>query len=610
MAKPDYAHKQTDKQLAELEQRIAKLYKEAADELTETVKAYFEQFEKRDAAMKEKLDAGKITEQQYKQWRLAQMGRGKRFTALRDKVAERYTDANATAVAYVNDATPGIYTLNRNYAAYKIEQVSDSSDFALWDEQTVKRLIVEQPDLMPYYPPKRALQRGIDLKYGKQQITASVTSSILQGKGIGKIADDLQSRMRDMSRASAIRTARTAVTGAQNAGRLDTYRAAQDMGIKLKKRWLATLDNRTRHAHAMLDGQTVDVDKPFKVDGYELMYPGDSSAPGYLVYNCRCTQIAEVDGEDTSSGGRRAIDPETGKSVLVGDMTYAEWAGWKKEEKAQENIDLRGRKSIWSAWDDYRKRFVGHGVEVKSQDIENNTLLDTVKISKLDKNVSAGIVDAIDDLGKRYYSPLTKLTVMDKTDSLLSHAFAVVNHQWGLGSAEMRINPLKVTDSGRKHIFDLSKKGYCVKFASGDEIKYVITHEYGHSLLNIGEKLPGKAQNFALVDFTAVKKARKEIEPIWDEYCNKVQAAKDNYDKIRKPIETKMIFGTGEVTDADREAIATAKKKYDSIKISDYSLTNADEFVAECFADAEVGTNPSEYSLAVSNIIKKYFGKA
>lgn len=332
MPKPDYAHKLTDAQLAKLEQRIAKLYKEAADELTDTVKAYFEQFEKRDAAMKEKLDAGEITEQQYKQWRLAQMGRGKRFEALRDKVAERYTDANATAVAYVNDATPGIYSLNRNYAAYKIEQVSSKADFTLWDEQTVKRLIVEQPDLMPYYPPKRALKRGIDLKYGKQQITASVTSSILQGKGIGKIADDLQSRMQDMSRASAIRTARTAITAAQNAGRLDTYRAAQDMGIKLKKQWLATLDNRTRHAHAMLDGQTVDIDKPFKVDGYEIMYPGDSSAPGYLVYNCRCTQVSVLDDVDTSGGMRRARDPETGESVLVKDMTYAEWAGWKKEE--------------------------------------------------------------------------------------------------------------------------------------------------------------------------------------------------------------------------------------------------------------------------------------
>ena len=331
MARPDYAHKLTDKQLAELEQRIAQIYEQAAAELSETVETYFKQFTKRDAAMLEKLEKGEITEQQYKQWRLAQIGRGERFKALRDKVANRYTNANETAVAYVNDATPGIYSLNRNYAAYKIEQVSDKADFTLWDEQTVKRLIVEQPDLMPYYPPKRALQRGIDLKYGKQQITASVTSSILQGKSIPKIANDLQRRMQDMNRTSAIRTARTAVTGAQNAGRLDTYRAAQDMGIKLQKRWLATLDGRTRHAHAMLDGQTVDIDKPFKVDGYEIMYPGDSSAPGYLVYNCRCTQIAELDGEDTSGGGRRAIDPKTGESVLVKDMTYSEWAGWKDE---------------------------------------------------------------------------------------------------------------------------------------------------------------------------------------------------------------------------------------------------------------------------------------
>ena len=335
MKKPDYAHKLTDEQLAELERRIAKIYEQAAGELAETVKTYFEKFEKRDAAMQEKMKNGEITEQQYKQWRLAQMGRGERFKALRDQVATRYTDANATAVSYVNDATPGIYSLNRNYAAYKIEQVSQSADFTLWDEQTVKRLIVEQPDLMPYYPPKRALQRGIDLKYGKQQITASVTSSILQGKSIPKIANNLQQRMQDMNRTSAIRTARTAVTGAQNAGRLDTYRAARDMGIKMKKRWLATLDGRTRHAHAMLDGQTVNVDKPFKVDGYEIMYPGDTSAPGYLVYNCRCTQIAEVDGEDTSSGGRRAIDPETGESVLVEDMTYAEWVGWKKQNQPQ-----------------------------------------------------------------------------------------------------------------------------------------------------------------------------------------------------------------------------------------------------------------------------------
>ena len=150
MPKPDYAHKWTDKQLAALEKRIAAEFKQAAEELTDTVNAYFAAFVKRDAEMAAKAEAGEITEQAYKQWRLAQIGRGKRFEALRDKVAERYTNAHEVAIAYVNDATPGIYTLNRNYAAYTIEQISNKADFTLWDEQTVRRLIEEQPGLKPY----------------------------------------------------------------------------------------------------------------------------------------------------------------------------------------------------------------------------------------------------------------------------------------------------------------------------------------------------------------------------------------------------------------------------------------------------------------------------
>lgn len=337
MANSDLGHKLTDKELAKLERRIAKLYREAGKELQATIDAYFEQFKKRDEEMKALIgtvqNGKKWTEADYKQWRLNQIGRGERYQAMRDKVAHRMTDANAVAVAYTNDATPGIYSLNRNYSAYTIEQVAGNVGFDLWDEQTVKRLMVEQPDLMPYYPPKRALKRGIDLAYGKKQITASVTSSILQGKSIKHMADDLQKRITTMSRDSAIRTARTAVTGAQNAGRMDSYAAAEKMGIKLRREWVATLDARTRHAHAMLDGQQADIDKPFKVDGYEIMFPGDTSAPGYLVYNCRCTTTAVVDGVDTSSAQRRARNASTGQTEVISNMSYAEWAGWKKDTK-------------------------------------------------------------------------------------------------------------------------------------------------------------------------------------------------------------------------------------------------------------------------------------
>lgn len=375
MAQPDEAHVWTDEELSKLERRIRAEYKKALKELQGTIDDYFAKLKKRDEEMKALLDAGEITENHYKQWRLAQIGRGERFEALRDKIAERMTRANETAVAYVNDATPGIYSLNRNYAAYTIEQVAGNAGFTLWDEKTVKRLIKDEPDLMPYYPAKRALNRGIDLAYGKRQISACVTSSILQGKSIKGMADDLHTRIPTMNRTSAIRTARTAVTGAQNAGRMDSYVAAEKMGIKLKKSWLATLDGRTRHEHALLDGQTVDTDKPFKVDGYKLMFPGDPSGPAHLTYNCRCTLIAAVDGVDTSDTKRRARDPETGESVLIENMTYAEWAGWKKNPQgtAIEEIPDGVRKVYGKVDGQKYKVAVGDTVQLKASGREKNS---------------------------------------------------------------------------------------------------------------------------------------------------------------------------------------------------------------------------------------------
>ena len=336
----DLAHEWTDEELKRLERRISRVYREAWDDLEKTVIDYFERFQERDEQMKKLIgtvqNGKEWTEHDYQQWRLNQIGRGERFDDLAVKVAERYTKANETAIAYVNDGTPSIYSLNRNYAAYTIEQVAGDVGFTLWDEQTVKRLIVEEPDLMPYYPPEKAVKRGIDLAYGKKQITASVTSSILQGRSIKGIADDLQNRISDMNRTSAVRAARTAVTGAENAGRMDSYVAAAKMGIKVRKRWIATKDSRTRHSHAMLDGKTVYYDKPFVSDlGSEMMFPGDpqGAKPGDL-YNCRCSmRTVEVEGIEAEPRKMRVRDPKTGRNVLVNEMTYDEWERWVKERE-------------------------------------------------------------------------------------------------------------------------------------------------------------------------------------------------------------------------------------------------------------------------------------
>ena len=65
------------------------------------------------------------------------------------------------------------------------------------------------------------------------------------------------------------------------------------LGIPFNKTWVIS-GNNTRPAHLEADGQEVDQDEPFIIDGEELMYPRDDSmgASAGNIINCACTSIA------------------------------------------------------------------------------------------------------------------------------------------------------------------------------------------------------------------------------------------------------------------------------------------------------------------------------
>ena len=358
--KRDEGRVMTDAELEALEKRMRVMYGEAAKNLQQIIDEYFANFRLRDEEMQKLIgtvvNGREWTEEDYKQWRLAQMGRGQRFEALRDKLAERLTNANEVAISYVNDATPGIYTLNRNYAAY---EVSDAGgDFTLYDEQTVRRLIVEQPDLMPYYPKAKAVRRGIDLVYGKKQITNAVTAGILMGRSVREVAADLLRRIITMGIENAIRAARTAITAAENGGRQATYEKAAEMGIEMQREWQATKDFRTRHWHGMADGQVVGVKEPFTVAGEKLLFPGDKSygASGWNIYNCRCAVYSFIKGH----GRKRETYSEWLERMMEADP---EGTTLEFKKAARRSVDL-------AQWKEYRK-IVGEVVPKTFDEFQN-----------------------------------------------------------------------------------------------------------------------------------------------------------------------------------------------------------------------------------------------
>lgn len=321
------ADRLTDAELERLERELERIYREAAEDMQKEISDYFTSFAKREKQYRAMVEAGTMTEEEFTRWRLGAIGRGERMKALRDKLAERMTQANEEAAAMMNRAMPGIFVLNGNYTAYEIFG-GEGIDWTLWNEEAVRRIIRDDPDLMPYYPAERAVRRGIDLDWGRRQITAQVISSILLGDSLGTIAEKLMRRIEGMNATSAKRTARTAVTEAQNAGRQSVFEMAAELGIKLHRRWVATKDLRTRHAHAMADHQIVAVDEPFTVGGEKIMFPGSGSlgASGWNLYNCRCTVVSsEKEGIEAEPRMMRVWDPVKGEWVLMEDVSYSQW---------------------------------------------------------------------------------------------------------------------------------------------------------------------------------------------------------------------------------------------------------------------------------------------
>ena len=288
----DYGHRVTEELLMSLEAEISAEYTAAGKEVAAAADAFFREFELEDAKYAEAVDKGEMSAKAYQRWRRSKLARGEGYRQMREDIAARIRDAAQIAAEYVDDTLPAVFALNRTYAAYAMERAGANlgvgTSFSIYSEDVVKRLIVEHPELLPNYPRRRALDVPKEMRWLREKISSQVLHGILGGETIPKIA----SRMVDvvgMDKNVAIRNARTAVTSAENGGRMDTYDAAAKMGITIQKEWMATHDKRTRESHGRIDGERVDKDGVFS-NG--CRYPGDPHGAPEEVYNCRCTMVA------------------------------------------------------------------------------------------------------------------------------------------------------------------------------------------------------------------------------------------------------------------------------------------------------------------------------
>lgn len=309
----DKAREWTDKELARMEKKIDKTYKQASKELNKKWDAYMKRGEERILALNNAYneavrsgdrksidDAKNRLESAMKSFTL----RNDQYKAMVESVTLDMAQVNQQALSYINDQLPNVYA--ENHDQVKVDLNNIKVDYTLADKGTVKRMIKDGDIKLP----KKKISVPKDVAWNTKKINSSVLQGILQGESMDKIAKRLLPIM-DSNRTSAIRNARTLVTGAENRGRIDSYHELADQGIIIKKVWIATGDDRTRDAHLVMDGQEVDLDENFvDGDGYELEYPADPSGEPATVYNCRCSMRTHIVGVQNEDGTIDYIDYE------------------------------------------------------------------------------------------------------------------------------------------------------------------------------------------------------------------------------------------------------------------------------------------------------------
>lgn len=360
----DPGTKAADDAVAKLERRLRRVYRQAQEEIQEKLDAFLGSSAARQKAMLQKLKDGTITKTEYDSWMRGQVFQGDQWKAKLDSVTQTLADANKIALKMVNGESQDVFAENATYQNYRMEHDAGVDfGFGIYDSATVTRLIRERPDVLP----QRSLNIPKDKAWNRRNFLNIITQGIIQGESIPKIAKRMAEETGSTNRKQMIRTARTTMTGAQNAGRIEAMKSAQQKGINVRKRWMATLDFRTRDAHGHLDGQVQDVDKPFHSDLGPIMYPGDFSAAPANYYNCRCTLVnvypdyqqpvgigAEVNGvkvllQGQTQPGIPRRDNISGE--MIGDMTYDEWKAAKNAAASEvpHHIVVQG-KDLTGEW--------------------------------------------------------------------------------------------------------------------------------------------------------------------------------------------------------------------------------------------------------------------
>jgi hypothetical protein len=314
-------------------------------------------------------------------------------------------------------------------------------------------------------------------------------------------------------------------------------------------------------------------------------------------------QYADRQAEKYNRMAKYSLDEENKKKYSI----RAEERGHDNDNRNIESINKEATESLLQS---YEERRISFGLNMTSADELRKSPLNpvTAEYTGVSEKTAREFSEVIEKLSSQYNTGLTKIRVADKKETYGARFFATTRHQNSIGIKELILNPHKMENYDKmvERISELSKTGYCIKIPDEKLGEYVATHEFAHSLIDMESPL----KNYIDLDTKLFTKIRKEIKGTYNEYMDEISAIEDNIKELKKDKAFLDFSVSAEEQFAAFKRLEDAQKELAAVKLSRYSMENADEFMAEAFAQAKIGSETGKYSDRVMEVLDKYFGKS
>lgn len=284
--------------------KLFKYYREALIEIKKEMKVFIDNYE--NLSFSKRLEAERLLEN------------GKQI----DKILRvTYAQANKAVGDYARtQAEQGYYG-----SWYAMEGAHNIQlDMNMLPERYIKQLV--------HHPVKGQVFSKRLYKH-RNKLAKETTNALLDAARKGKSYAVAAKQINELTEASykrALRISRTEGGRVQSTAKQRSYVEAKKKGVDLKKKWLSTLDSKTRDTHQVLDGQVVEIEEKFTSNGHKADGPRLFGVASEDIH-CRCTTITEVNG----------MSPELRRDNLGNEdfpyKNYKEWLIDKEKASTKQN---------------------------------------------------------------------------------------------------------------------------------------------------------------------------------------------------------------------------------------------------------------------------------